>query len=42
MIIDPQGQGLTFLKNLAKKQTDGFEIMKASDHNFVKSIEIAV
>jgi len=42
LMIDPQTQANKFIKNLGKDHSEGLDVLKASDPNILKTIELSI
>ena len=42
LTIDPQGQANKFIKNMGKDHPEGIEVMKATDGNMIRTLELAI
>jgi len=42
LMIDPQSQANKYIKNLGKEHTEGIDIMKVSDPNLMRTLEMAI
>ena len=42
LMIDPQTQANKFIKNMGKDHTEGLEILKTTDPNMMRAIELSI
>ena len=41
-MIDPQSQANKYIKNRGREQTEGLDVMKQSDPNLMRTLELAI
>ena len=41
-MIDPQSQANKYIKNLGRDQPEGIDIMKVTDPNLMRTLELAI